>query len=146
MVVLLMPALLLGGAAADHTCPLFERKPYEYTMELHLGGALYAREHVAGFVDFAECHELRHRVLTDEVRFETRDGAHALRIVTIEGEEDRYLLQANANVTRWYDSGDIHFLQRAGIGDDGEPSFDLGIPDARATGDLVTGVPLKIFD
>ena len=125
--VMMVPVLLVThGALADHGCPYQERKRYDFTLEFRLGGDLFAVQHLVGFADFQQCHELRNRITKDEVRFEARGGTYELRVAG-DGFDDAYTLRGASNATPWYDLRSIESIQFAGIAADGSVVVDAGI-------------------
>ena len=125
--VMMVPVLFVAhGALADHGCPYQERKRYDFTLESRLGGDLFAVQHVVGFADFKECHELRNRILKDEVRFEARGGTYELRLMG-DGFDDLYTLRGASNATPWYDLRTIERIQFAGIAADGSVVLEPGL-------------------
>lgn len=114
-------------AWADHSgCPLFERLHYDYTWSYRVASDLFVTEHVVGFTDFRECNQVRDRVVTEEMRFESRGGAYLVHLVG-EGGDEWHSLRPGANATAWYDRDDVVLAQFVGVSESGRVDADAGI-------------------
>lgn len=122
-----MLVFVLPTADADHgSCPAWERKRYDFRLEFRLAGDLFAVERLVGFADFRECYELRNHVSRDDVKFEARGGAYALRVVS-DLYDEKHVLRGAANATRWYDLAGIDLIQHGGVSQSGEASAEAGV-------------------
>lgn len=112
--------------AADHSgCPLFERLRYDYFVEFNHGGDLFSLVHVAGFTDFRQCYEIRDRVTREEIRFESRGGEYAVRVMGADFDH-LHVLRAGQNATGWYERDVVELMQVVGVASDLTPTFIPG--------------------